>query len=78
MDQYEVRRWTGWYDTAPPCRTTGQALAVLVQAFLALTKCYAAAGDAKGGGDFGPVDPHDGARGATAVMPAAVATLPER
>ncbi len=44
----------------------------------AVTKCYAAAGDVKGGGDYGRVDPHDGARGATAVMPLVVATLPER
>ena len=36
-------------DTAPPCRSTGQALALLVHAFLAVTKYYAAAGDAKGG-----------------------------
>ena len=41
LDQYEVRRWTGWYRHI--------TLALLVQAFLAVTKCYAAAGDVKRG-----------------------------
>ena len=41
LDEYEVRRWTGWYRHI--------TLALLVHAFLAVTRYYAAAADAKGG-----------------------------
>ena len=41
LDEYEVRRWTGWYRHI--------TLALLVHAFLAVTKLYATEGDAKGG-----------------------------
>ena len=41
LDQYEVRRWTGWYRHI--------TLALLVHAFLAVTRSRAAAGYAKGG-----------------------------
>ena len=41
LDQYQVRRWTGWYRHI--------TLALLVHAFLAVTRCYADAADAKGG-----------------------------
>ena len=53
------RRW-GWTNTrcgggsggtgtSPSCRSTGQALALLVHAFLAVTRSYADGGDGKGG-----------------------------
>ena len=41
LDEYEVRRWTGWYRHI--------TLALLVHAFLAVTRFYATAADAKGG-----------------------------
>ena len=41
LDEYEVRRWTGWYRHI--------TLALLVHAFLAVTRYYAADADAKGG-----------------------------
>ena len=41
LDQYEVRRWTGWYRHI--------TLALLVHAFLAATRFYATEADAKGG-----------------------------
>ena len=41
LDEYEVRRWVGWYRHI--------TLALLVHAFLAVTRCYAAGGDGKGG-----------------------------
>ena len=41
LDEYEVRRWTGWYRHI--------TLALLVHAFLAVARYYAAAADAKGG-----------------------------
>ena len=41
LDEYQVRRWTGWYRHI--------TLALLVHAFLAVTRCYADAADAKGG-----------------------------
>ena len=41
LDEYQVRRWTGWYRHI--------TLALLVHAFLAVTRYYAAAADAKGG-----------------------------
>ena len=41
LDEYQVRRWTGWYRHI--------TLALLVHAFLAVTRFYAAAADAKGG-----------------------------
>ena len=41
LDQYQVRRWTGWYRHI--------TLALLVHAFLAVTRCYADAADAKRG-----------------------------
>ena len=42
LDQYEVRRWTGWYRHI--------TLAMLAHAVLAATRYRAASGDAKGGG----------------------------
>ena len=69
LDEYEVRRWIGWYRHI--------TLALLVHAFLEVTRFYATAGDAKGSGDGSGTHPHDGARGETAVMPAVVATTPE-
>ncbi len=41
LDEYEVRRWTGWYRHI--------TLALLVHAFLTVTRCYATTADAKGG-----------------------------
>ena len=41
LDEYQVRRWTGWYRHI--------TLALLVHAFLAVTRYYAADVDAKGG-----------------------------
>ena len=41
LDEYQVRRWTGWYRHI--------TLALLVHAFLAVTRFYATAADAKGG-----------------------------
>ena len=41
LDEYEVRRWTGWYRHI--------TLALLVHAFLAVTRCCATTADAKGG-----------------------------
>ena len=41
LDEYEVRRWVGWYRHI--------TLALLVHAFLAVTGYYAAGGDGKGG-----------------------------
>ena len=41
LDEYQVRRWTGWYRHI--------TLALLVHAFLAVTRYYAADADAKGG-----------------------------
>ena len=41
LDQYEVRRWTGW--------SRHITLALLVHAFLSVTRFRAAAGDTKGG-----------------------------
>ena len=41
LDEYEVRRWTGWYRHI--------TLALLVHAFLAVTRCYATTANAKGG-----------------------------
>ena len=41
LDEYEVRRWTGWYRHI--------TLALLVHAFLAATRFYATGADAKGG-----------------------------
>ena len=41
LDEYEVRRWVGWYRHI--------TLALLVHAFLAVTRCYAAGGEGKGG-----------------------------
>ena len=41
LDEYQVRRWTGWYRHI--------TLALLVHAFLAVTRFYATATDAKGG-----------------------------
>ena len=41
LDEYEVRRWTGWYRHI--------TLALLVHAFLAVCRMYAATEDAKGG-----------------------------
>ena len=41
LDEYQVRRWVGWYRHI--------TLALLVHAFLAVTRCYAAGGDGKGG-----------------------------
>ena len=41
LDEYQVRRWTGWYRHI--------TLVLLVHAFLAVTRCYADAADAKGG-----------------------------
>ena len=73
MDEYEVRRWTGWYRHI--------TLALLVHAFLAVTRFYAHRRRCKrfrecliGGHEL---IHRDGARGETAVMPTAVATPPE-
>ena len=41
LDEYQVRRWDGWYRHI--------TLALLVNAFLAVTRFYAATADAKGG-----------------------------
>ena len=41
LDEYEVRRWTGWYRHI--------TLALLVHAFLAVTRCYATTANVKGG-----------------------------
>ena len=41
LDEYEVRRWTGWYRHI--------TLALLVHAFLEVTRFYATAAGAKGG-----------------------------
>ena len=41
LDEYEVRRWVGWYRHI--------TLALLAHAFLAATRRYAAGGDGKGG-----------------------------
>ena len=41
LDEYEVRRWTGWYRHI--------TLALLVHAFLAVTRFYATTTDPKGG-----------------------------
>ena len=41
LDQYEVRRWTGWYRHI--------TLALLVHAFLSVTRFRAAADYTKGG-----------------------------
>ena len=41
LDEYEVRRWTGWYRHI--------TLALLVHAFLAVTRFYATCADTKGG-----------------------------
>ena len=65
LDQYEVRRWTGWYRHI--------TLALLVHAFLAVTRSRAAAGCAKGGGDAERVDPIDNARDPAAAVPDATA-----
>ncbi len=69
LDEYEVRRWTGWYRHI--------TLALLVHAFLAVTRFYTTTADAKRGGNDGGTHPRDGARGETVVMPTAVATPPE-
>ena len=45
LDQYEVRRWTGWYRHI--------TLALLVHAFLAVTRSYAAGTHEKGGWSSG-------------------------
>ena len=56
----EAKREVGWTSmrcacgsagtgTSPPCRSTGQALALLAHAFLAVTRSYAAGGDGKKG-----------------------------
>lgn len=42
LDEYEVRRWTGWYRHI--------TLAMLAQAYLAVTRYYAAKGDSEKGG----------------------------
>ena len=52
LDEYEVRRWTGWYR-----HTT---LALLVHAFLAVIRFYSPGADAKGGIVGGRTHPHDG------------------
>ena len=41
LDEYEVRRWTGWYRHI--------TLALLVHAFLAVIRSYATGADAKRG-----------------------------
>ena len=41
LDQYEVRRWTGWYRHV--------TLALLAHAFLAVAQRNAVGGDGKGG-----------------------------
>ena len=53
LDQYEVRRWDGWYRHI--------TLALLVHAFLAATRCNATEGTQKGGGDGCRTHPHDSA-----------------
>ena len=35
LNQYEVRRWDGWHRHMTPCRSTGQALAMLARVCLA-------------------------------------------
>ena len=69
LDEYEVRRWTGWYRHI--------TLAVLVHAFLAVIRSCATRADAKGGFVGGGSHPPDGARGETAATPVAVAAPPE-
>ncbi len=46
LDEYEVRRWTGWYRHI--------TLTLLVHAFLAVCRLYANADDAKGGRHWRP------------------------
>ena len=66
LDEYEVRRWVGWYRHI--------TLALLAHAFLAVIRSYAAGGDGKRGiGARGRTHPTDRARGQTVAMPAAVA-----
>ena len=50
LDEYEVRRWVGWYRHI--------TLALLVHAFLAVTRSYAAGGDGKGGRRSGESSSH--------------------
>lgn len=65
LDEYKVRRWVGWYRHI--------TLALLVHAFLAATRAYAAGGDGNGGDVPGRTHPTDRTRGQTTAMPAAMA-----
>ena len=56
LDEYEVRRWTGWYRHI--------TLALRIHAFLAVIRFYATDADAKGGVEGGRTNPHDGASSA--------------
>ena len=66
LDEYEVRRWVGWYRHI--------TLAMLAHAFLAVIRSYAAVAMVKGGYVPGRTHPTDRARGQTTAMPAPVAT----
>ena len=67
LDQYEVRKWDGWYRHI--------TLAMLAHACLAVIRSYAAGGDGKKGicSRENSSHPTDRARGQTVAVPAAVA-----
>ena len=70
LDEYQVRRWTGWYRHI--------TLALLVHAFLAVCRMYANVEDAKGGGIDHRADPADRSRGQKTVTLVAPATSAAR